>query len=465
MRGPKLEKAIMSYFDGTLDELECRQLQDTLKRDRAARDLYRQHAELQQSFLFRYSQATQAAKKRPSIAEIHHHQQQRRNVKMALGAAAAALIAIAISLQFIFVSPPTTIASLESSRGSQFSIQHHLQDGEDVNGAELAPGSTVELTQGTLEITLDKGVRSIILAPASFELIDEKRLYLYRGTAWFHVEKEAHGFQVITHQFTVTDLGTEFGVIAHPKESDQVHLFQGSVMVRTSTQSPDEETLSAGQARICTPKGQLSEIPSSTSSFLTKLPEESSQNLLINGNFELGNPPADKDWGEPANAALLPGWTWSPGITVASRSTNGKPGFGNGQRNIHSSTRDTQLAFNVNPRNRPDPADATIRQTFATVPGQRYTVSFEMGANLFSNTSLELFAAVYDGADHNSATGTLLGTHTQRRNAEDGSGYNPPTSFTFTAASTSATLVFTETSNNSESADLCLDNVSVNKSQ
>lgn len=463
MKGPKLEKAIMSYLDGTLPELECRQLQETLKQDRAARDLYRQHAQLQQSFIFRYSQAARAAKRRPSIAEIHHRHQQRRNIKLALGAAAVALIAIGLSLQFIFVSPPDTIASLKSTRGTQYSIHHNKQNEEAINGSDLAPGSTVELSQGTLEITLENGVRSIILAPASFELIDEKRLYLHRGTAWFQVGEEGHGFQVITHQFTVTDLGTEFGVIAQPRESGQVHTFTGSIIVQTSTQNGEQETLTAGQSRLCNTKGQLSEIPSSASAFLKELPKETSDNLLINGGFELGNTPADLNWGEPANSALLPGWTYSPGITLALRSENGKLGFGNGRENILSSTKDTQLGFNVNPDGRPDPANATIRQTFPTIPGQKYTVSFEMGAVMHMPRTMELFAAIYDGADHNSATGIILAHHVERRKPSEGHGFNPATSFTFTAASTSATIVFTETSGNSNSADVTLDNVRVEK--
>lgn len=466
MKGAKLEKAIISYLDGTLSEPECRELQQTLLRDRAARDLYRQHAQLQQSFIFRYSQAARAAKKRPSIAELQHRQQQKRNFKLALGAAAAAIVAIGIALQFIFVSPSPSIATVESTPGTQYTIHHTQNDkgeGKAVSSGQLAPGSTIELSQGMLEVTLEKGVRAVFLAPASFQLIDEKLLYLNRGTAWFRVEEEGQGFKVVTRQFSATDLGTEFGIIAAPHQPDEVHVFEGKVQVSTSHKNGMEETLGAGQSRKCSAIGMLDEIVSSPATFLKELPQAAPDNLIFNGGFELGNHPADRNWGEPASASILPGWAFSPGITIARRSANGKPGYGEGSTNILSSTADTQLGFNVNPQGRPDPASATIRQTFPTIPGQTYRVTFEMGAFIHAPNTMELFTAIFDGADHNSSTGTLLAHHTERRTPSQGHGYNPPAAFTFTAASTRATIVFTETSNNSNGADVTLDNIRIHQ--
>ena len=85
---------------------------------------------------------------------------------------------------------------------------------------------------------------------------------------------------------------------------------------------------------------------------------------------------------------------------------------------------------------------------------------FGMGAFFFRrDNSLEITASVHDGADP--ATGRLLGRMTERRSAAAGNGYNAPVTFTFTASSATTTLVFTETSANTDDADPVIDNISV----
>jgi len=183
-----------------------------------------------------------------------------------------------------------------------------------------------------------------------------------------------------------------------------------------------------------------------------------------NGDFELGTTngfaPADSNWGVAATGDLLPSWTFGPLIKVALNAGNGTLGFGNGATNIVSSTADVQLAFNDNDGSQPDAADVSIRQTFTTVPGTQYQVGFEMGAISFLAPILEVTASIYDGADI-SATGTLLAQRVESRASADGNGYNAPVAFTFTAVSTEATLVFTETSATTTSADPVIDNVTV----
>jgi ferric-dicitrate binding protein FerR (iron transport regulator) len=125
---------------------------------------------------------------------------------------------------------------------------------------------------------------------------------------------------------------------------------------------------------------------------------------------------------------------------------------------IFSSTADRQVGFHAAARGRPNPEDASIYQSFRTEPGREYEVEFEMGGIFFHNAQVEVTASVHDGVGPRDKP---LAKHVERRSRQSGNGYNPPARFHFVAASSITTLVFTETSNDSQNADPVLDNVMV----
>ena len=142
--------------------------------------------------------------------------------------------------------------------------------------------------------------------------------------------------------------------------------------------------------------------------------------------------------------------------------STGRPGYGEGDVTVLSSTRDIQVGFNTDTQDKPDAESVSLYQTFATEPGREYVVQFEMGAIFFQPLPMEMTVSVYDGiAAGNLASGETLGSSIERREPSAGNGYNPAARFTFTATSARSTLVFTETSASSSSADPVLDNVSV----
>ena len=182
-------------------------------------------------------------------------------------------------------------------------------------------------------------------------------------------------------------------------------------------------------------------------------------NVLVNGDFEAGVDPTNANWGNAATASNLPSWSFGSSVSVALNSGDGTLGFGNGGTNIVSSTGDVQLAFNDNTSGAPAAADVTVSQTFSTVPGTTYTVAFEMGGIFFAANPMEITASVFDGT---ATSGADLGQLVESRANTDGSGYNVPVSFTFTADTIQSTLVFVETSGNTNSSNPAIDNVSVN---
>jgi ferric-dicitrate binding protein FerR (iron transport regulator) len=457
MTRTELDHAIQAAFEGTLTETECLALRAVLKSDPAARALYYEYADLHQSLIFRISRFTSLDSAR-SLAAIRLHLQSRRTTRLALTATAAAFVILGIALK-LTILPKPALATYRQVPGSLCTIEHSA--GKDRSPGELGAQSIVNLSQGTFEITLNNGTRGVVLAPARFELRSEMEMRLERGTAWFEVSAEGKGFQVSTPELVVTDLGTEFGVLAGSQAGGEVHVFSGRVEARGP--QGDADMLTAGQARRCGPTGKLEAIPVEPGNFFTHLPVEAASGLIFNGNFESGRPPADMNFGVNASAALLPGWNFGCDAAVVHRSANGVLGLGSGWSNLVSPTADVQVSFNnTQPDYEVGTLDDSIWQAFATVPGRQYEVSFEMGGYFVArgNGNLRITATVYDGV---ATSGQPLGQISDRRkgNRNSDNGYNPPVRFTFTARSALTTLVLTETSPNSDLAAPAIDNVHV----
>ncbi len=99
------------------------------------------------------------------------------------------------------------------------------------------------------------------------------------------------------------------------------------------------------------------------------------------------------------------------------------------------------------------PPGATLSQTFATSIGQAYTVGFYVGRFGPGGATMSLLA------EAKSSTGGVLGSLTAV--APNTQSYGSLQTFTFTAATTNSTLIFTDTSSATVGVDVLLDNVSV----
>ncbi len=100
--------------------------------------------------------------------------------------------------------------------------------------------------------------------------------------------------------------------------------------------------------------------------------------------------------------------------------------------------------------------NGVLSQTFATTPGQTYTLAFDFGAYSLVNTNTESVLVTVQG------TALLLSQTASLAAPGGGTGVNwGSRSFTFVADSASSTLTFRDTSANAVSVDLLVDNVRV----
>lgn len=195
-----------------------------------------------------------------------------RNLRIAVLSTAAIILVTLVSMRLFLVSDPPPKSTFHYSAGTQFTISHSHNNKEN-SPNELYPGSRLVLTQGTVELNLDSGVKSIITAPADLTLNTHNALMLKKGTGWFHVPEQARGFKVDTTELEIVDLGTEFGVISTPSSHDEVHLLKGKIKVSASKKHKESSLLTANQALRVDSVGHLIEIPADPSVFMKTLPD------------------------------------------------------------------------------------------------------------------------------------------------------------------------------------------------
>ena len=424
MSPDEIEVAIQGAFDGTLREEDCLRLREVLKRDPAARVLYFEHAALHQLLVYRLSRSHPLDTAR-TLIDARLKLQNRRNVRASLAVAAAVVLLLGLALMRLLAPEPAALATMEVSAGSRFTVQAPDAGSGPSPADGLREGTRIRLDQGSLELRIRNGSRAVVLAPAHLRIDSESRMTL-------------------------------------PDASHEIHVFSGKVIARSRSGLKTEEQLTSGMARLCDPAGRLKAVPLLPESFLSLLPAHPPSTLIANGGFEAGSPPPPSNYGPYATAAMLPGWRFGSDIVVMRATAEGHPGYGERSITILSSTADNQVGFNFGREGRPSVKTVSLWQTFATQPGRKYEVHFEMGAIFFEPTTLEITAAVHDGdAPEGPPDSPPLASQIARRASTDSNGYNLPVKFSFTASSGSSTLVFTETSEHSLSADPVIDNIFV----
>lgn len=267
----ELDRRIFALLDGTIAADEHHELEQHLLASEEARGRYVELAALHSLLELDAEQAGHGVLQRPVPVELVLARQRRRLVRFAAFSAAAILIATAFVLRLVFL-PPAATATLAKSEGTVLSVTHSSSLSKPPPDGALAPGSTLNIIQGTIELTFESGVRAIVQAPETLTVIDHRSVAMRRGTAWFQVPANAAGFEVRTPEMRVIDLGTEFGVIARPDAADEVHVFKGKVRVEANHGAMEGTNLAANEARATFVNGRISGIPPAPERFLTKLP-------------------------------------------------------------------------------------------------------------------------------------------------------------------------------------------------
>lgn len=285
MKTRELESQILDFIDGRLNHDEENTLVETLINDADALEHYYQYV-LVDSALTRLIEGKMALTEEDSIAAIAQKRSRFRSLEFTALAVAAIVTLTLFTLRLILIEEVPPTLTFRAAPDTHFEITHSEEHRDTARPGTLAIGSRLQLSQGSMELKFSSGVRAIVQAPVDLTLNASDQLFLREGTAWFGVPPAAHGFQVLSPELHVTDLGTEFGILASPDASDEIHVFKGKVRARSLNPRKTQHLLTSGQARLSDPTGRLIEIPVRPPSFRPDLPTELPH---VHFNFEQQN--------------------------------------------------------------------------------------------------------------------------------------------------------------------------------
>jgi choice-of-anchor C domain-containing protein len=174
-------------------------------------------------------------------------------------------------------------------------------------------------------------------------------------------------------------------------------------------------------------------------------PASATSTAFTNGSFEFGSYTAPASQGYQT---LYPGDTSLTGWTVVSGSVDWINGYWTSEDGSKS------IDMNGTPNASNTSTVGTIEQSFSTLPGASYTVSFWLAGNPDGGPSVKSLSV--------NATGGTLQSYSFDTSSTSNTdmGWVPET-YTFIATSSSATLTFSADSSNTSNNGAALDNVSV----
>jgi FecR protein len=100
-------------------------------------------------------------------------------------------------------------------------------DGEPPD--ELRAGRAVRIDRGLADIRFRCGTRVLIEGPAHLDLVSARSVRLRQGKLTARAPADAIGFEVLSPQGKVIDLGTEFGVSVAANGVTDIYVFEGQV--------------------------------------------------------------------------------------------------------------------------------------------------------------------------------------------------------------------------------------------
>lgn len=125
---------------------------------------------------------------------------------------------------------------------------------------ELRAGRMV-LEEGYARIRLRKGAEVILQAPSTFDLRTTNRMFLESGWITALVPPSATGFTVKTPASSVTDFGTEFGLLVGDAGSEEIHVFDGRIAFDCGSTALTRQQLAKNEAVTIDAAGNASRVP------------------------------------------------------------------------------------------------------------------------------------------------------------------------------------------------------------
>jgi ferric-dicitrate binding protein FerR (iron transport regulator) len=231
-----LKDLIDGYLSGLLDEAKLRELDELLRADADARRYFVRYARLHTDLHLeaRSRQASERALDRIDQLARAEAGAPRRSLLRAwftpkvLLAAACLLIGVGLTWgvwKRLAGRKPSgrdlAIAWLVNAQNCRWA--------EEEPTGDMQAGKVLKLERGLAEIRFQCGSRVVLEGPASLELLSGKSARLRNGKLTARVPGPTTGFEIVSPQGKVIDLGTEFGISVSDTGATEVYVFEGKV--------------------------------------------------------------------------------------------------------------------------------------------------------------------------------------------------------------------------------------------
>jgi ferric-dicitrate binding protein FerR (iron transport regulator) len=240
MKNDELRDLLTRLSDGTQTEADARRLNELLRGDPEACELYLNHVALEAQLHREFGGAP--AELLPGFATpIARGKIVAFPRWLALAACLAVMLGVAASYQFSrSQNGELQVVGAENAR---------LVERADLLlvGATL-PLRELALESGFLRVRLGNGVLLDLNGPLSATFESSMKMRLLHGRMSVDVGADGKGFTVVTDAGEVVDLGTRFGVEADAKGESRVAVFSGEVKVRTGGSGAAFTNIHEGEA-------------------------------------------------------------------------------------------------------------------------------------------------------------------------------------------------------------------------
>ena len=223
MEENELLKLIDRYIDEALSLEETEEFNDLLECSKDFRNLFRQRIKLHGDLVNHYDAANV-----PGITLFEKvHKKKSPVISISFLVAVAAVIAITFFFQKHAVSKPvlTPLAEIK------FCEEAELYRNDLPSKLKSLTAGEYRLKSGMLELEMPNDVDLAIEAPASFKIVSAKRIALSHGKISANVGEAGRGFEVLTPEGKIIDLGTRFGVAVTNSGQTEAHVFEGKINV------------------------------------------------------------------------------------------------------------------------------------------------------------------------------------------------------------------------------------------
>ncbi len=231
---PELLKDLLDeYLDGRLAEEQLDQLETALRNSPEARAYFVRYAQLHTD-LHLEMRAAQASERALRLLPTVPPPRRRAPGLLWLLVAASVLLLVGIT-GWLLTRTHESVHSTEEAVAWLVNAQN-CQWAEDIGPEGIMQAQRVlRLDRGLAEIRFHCGATVVLEGPATLELLSGKRARLKQGRLTARVPEAARGFEILSPQGKIIDLGTEFGMAVADNDATDVYVFQGKVEALPAT--------------------------------------------------------------------------------------------------------------------------------------------------------------------------------------------------------------------------------------